>query len=513
MYLLPHLLWIDSDGVWVGQEHLWSDWPWHIAMMRQLAEGTWTHPLIAGEPLRYPFAMALLSAGLLKLGASIQHAFLLPILPLWFLLLAGMHKFWTQHFKNPWLALLPIFLFFCSAGPGVLNWFADIRMQGLDALFFPPKEYGRALEEWNYQWYSGNYLVGMILPQRAFLPGMTLTVWLLCGLQAARTRKHWLLLGLGAGCMPIVHMHSSLALLVFGAALLWPHRSRWREWSLAFVPGALLAIILYASFLHSTTPYPNFVQLQIGYQASNLLDWLLMWWRFWGFALPATLLGWFFLPKGSSRRIILAAAMLFLIANLVLFQPIAWDNSKVFLWAYFGFCGAMTSLVALLWRQSKSGKILSGLLLLLLTLTGIAELLRLTHTQHNLAQVISATDLRLAERIHAETPAGSRFLTSMDIANAALWAGRPIFLGFGGWMSNFGFDHTEREADLKTMFAGIENAKKLLEKYHIDYVMIGPGERYNWQVNENWYKKNYPLVIQVEDRSVYQIKNMLTSYP
>ncbi|MBB6053009.1 hypothetical protein [Armatimonas rosea] len=505
-FLLPRLLWIDETGVWVGQEHLWSDWPWHLAMARQLAAGIWTHPLIAGESLHYPFAMALITAGLLKLGVGLTAAFLFPILPLWLLLLVGMYRFWTPLLSKPWLALLPIFLFFLAAGPGGLRWLLDIKTQGLGALLAPPHEYGRALEEWGYEWYAGNFLVGMLLPQRAFLPGMTLTIWLLCGLQRASCRRQWGLIGLGAGLLPIVHVHSLIALIAFGAALLWPHRARWREWGLAFLPGAALAIVLYLIYLRPENPYPHFVKLQLGFEAKTPLDWFMMWWRFWGMALPVTFCGLFFLPRGSLRGIVGAAAGLFVLANVILFQPIAWDNSKVFLWAYFGFSGAMACLLGHFGQRGVGGKVIASVLCFSLTITGLAELIRLQRTDVKPCQVVSRDDMLLAESLREQTPEGAIFLTGMDIANAPLWAGRPIFLGFGGWMPNFGYDHRQRETDLKKMFSGASDAPELLKKWHIDFVFIGPGERSSWGANEAWYAAHYPLLCKVGDKSVYQIK-------
>ena len=275
---------------------------------------------------------------------------------------------------------------------------------------------------------------------------------------------------------------------------------------MAFLPGILLEVTLYFSFLHTSTPYPNFTRPQIGYEAKSVLDWLLMWWRFWGMALPMTLAGLFFLPKGSLREIVAATAVLFLLANLILFQPIAWDNSKVFLWAYFGFCGAMASLLAHFWQRGVLGKLIATVLFVSLTLTGVAELIRLQRTDRNRYQVVSHDDRLLAESLRERTSPGSVFLTGMDTANAALWAGRPIFLGFGGWMPNFGFDHRARETDLRKMLAGAPDAPALLQKWHIDYVFIGPGERGSWGANEPWFAAHYPLLCKVGDRSVYRIK-------
>lgn len=505
VWLVPQLLWMNDQGVWVGQLHLWSDWPWHIAMMQQLADGVWVNPLIAGEPLRYPFAMAYLSALFLKLGADVSQAFLWPMIPLFLLLLMGMHRFWTHILRNPWWALGPIFLFFLSAGPGFLHWFADIKLQGLEALLHPPQEYGSAPEEWGYQWYASNYLVGMLLPQRAFLPGMTWMIWLLCALQVAHQRRQWLMIGLAAGFLPLVHMHSFVALLFLGSALLWPHRHQWRQWMLAFIPGGVLAMVNYGVFLHADTPYPDFIQLKIGYQADSLAKWCLMWWRFWGFALLFSCLGYFCLPKGPARTLVIAASALFVLANVLLFQPIAWDNSKLFLWSYFGFSGAMTALLMYCWQKNALAKILSVVCLVLLTLTGAIELLRLAQVERNSWMIISENDRLIAEQIRQRTPAGSVFLTGMDVSNTALWAGRPIFLGFGGWMANFGFNHHQREADLKSMFAGDQNARTLLQQWGIDYVLIGDHERSQYAANEAWFSAHFPVWIQGGNTRIYQV--------
>lgn len=503
-FLLPRLLWIDSEGVWVGQEHLWSDWPWHLSMTRHFAnaplDALRNHPLIAGEPLRYPFALAALSGGLVRLGLPLTVGFLLPVLVLWFLLLWGMYRFWSALLGRPWLALLPIFLFFLSAGPGGLQWLIDLRLRGIDALLAPPREYGRVE---GYEWYAGNFLVGMLLPQRAFLPGMTLTVWLLAALLGPLSRRSLVGLGLAAGCLPVVHVHSLLALLVFGACL----RPWRRKELLCLVPGAGLALLLAYLFLKPSVPYPGFVSLRFGYQAAHHLpSWPVMWWRFWGIALPAALAGLVFLPRGPLLQLSLAAWGLFFLGNVVLFQPIAWDNSKVFLWVYFALCGTLAQLLAHFWQQRVVGKGVALVLVGALTLTGAAELIRLQRTDRFRLQILSSQDSRLAEILADQTPPRATFLTAMDISNAPLWAGRSIFLGFGGWMPNFGFDHRTREADLKRMFTGAPGAEALLARYRIDYVWIGPAERSNFQADARWYAARFPLVLQQGENQLYKTR-------
>ena len=117
---------------------------------------------------------------------------------------------------------------------GFLDWFWDAKISGepLKVLLNPPHEYGAAQgPPWNYEWYAGNFLVGMLLPQRSFLPGMTLFVWLLGAIvrltQDITTPRKWrqnmlFLTAILAASLPFIHLHSLIALLVFGASFLLP---------------------------------------------------------------------------------------------------------------------------------------------------------------------------------------------------------------------------------------------------------------------------------------------------
>ena len=268
--VLPRLVWIDKDGLWVGHEHLWSDWPLHIAMLRRFSDcppDQWLaqHPMVGGLPLRYPFFAAFVSGMLVRCGLSVPQALILPMYVGFALLLLGMYLLWRLWLGGRWLALVPIFLFFLSAGPDGFDWLIQIRVHGIDALALPPREYGRIDA---YQWYAGNFLVGMLLTQRAFLPGMTLAVWVLATLELAlgrggdvsdtARRKLLIASGIGAGLLPVVHVHSLLAALAFGGfTVLGAGRERWKEAVLwAGLPALALSATLYLLFLRPRCRIP-----------------------------------------------------------------------------------------------------------------------------------------------------------------------------------------------------------------------------------------------------------------
>jgi hypothetical protein len=513
--LVPKLIWLDDSGLWVGHEHLWSDWPLHISMLRRFSDcppSEWltSHPMIGGEPLHYPFVAAFLSGVLVRLGLSVPLAIQLPTLYFLLLLLFGMYRLWEKLLAHRWLPLVPIALFFLAAGPGALIWLDDVLKIGKEAVFAPPHEYSRVDD---YGWYAGNFVVGMLLPQRAFLPGMTLTVWLLFGLlKEEKKPRDYLFLTLGAGLLPIVHMHSLIALFVLGGALVIATNQtdwrRWREFLVYFLlPASLLAAGCYFAFLRPSIAYPKFIGWQVGFQAKTLYDWPFMWWRFWGLFPIVAAAGFFVRKSRTLLGMLSGSALLFVLANLIRFQPIAWDNSKVFLWAYFGLSGAVTLLLKKLVQRGWSGTVIATILFFSLTLTGVVELTALWRTDLNKAQVLAPDDLELGEAIRKHTRPDAVFLTSMDITNAPMsWGGRTIYLGFGGWMPNFGFDHQTREANIKIIYAGGPAAAELLKNSPISHVLIGPGERHNFQPNEAWFTANYAVAFEIGDKKVFAVK-------
>jgi hypothetical protein len=422
------------------------------------------------------------------------------------LLLWGLWRLFAR--ENRWLGLLAILFFFLSAGPDGFDWLAQIRGTGTGALKLPPREYGRIDD---YQWYAGNFLVGMLLTQRAFLPGMVVAVWVLVGLRRAlevNNQKLLVLCGIGAGFLPVIHVHSLLAVIVFGLFMV-PRKKLLQTLLWAALPGGVLAGILYYLFLRPTFAYPNFVSWHPFFVAPTPRDWPLMWWRLWGMAIPAAIAG---ALLGGRGPLLWGGLTLFVLGNLFLFQPIPWDNSKVFLWAYFGLCPAMAHTVGWFWTRGWWGRPVSALLIFWLTLTGVANFVHLwrTDADGHRSLILNGDELRLGEKIRHETSPDAVFLSAADVSNPPMvWGARPIFLGFGGWMPNFGVPPTEaqrRERVVRAVLAGGPDAPALARANKIEYVYVGPSERSSsWRADEAAISSRFSLWVRDGNVSIYKI--------
>lgn len=148
------------------------------------------------------------------------------------------------------------------------------------------------------------------------------------------------------------------------------------------------------------------------------------------------------------------------------------------------------------------------LLLFLLTFTGALELIRLQNFDRNTHLLSTTTEMQLAKKIRESTDSDALFLIA-PIHNhpVNMWAARSIFLGYPGWIRNFGFDYYHREEEMRAIYEGQPQAKAILQKNNIDFVYVGDQERYLLLVNDAFFAQ-FPIFAQNEHAIVYDVRRL-----
>lgn len=505
VWLQLQALQLRDDGAWAGHLNIWSDWPLHIAMASGFADRAPTqwfsdHPMFARGQLSYPFVVNLISGLLMRAGLGLDVAMTAPTLIAAVASVFLLYAFMQLLLGSRAWALLGVSLFYLGAGVGGLHFLLErVAQADWSALAYPPVEVSR-LDR--YDWYSGNALTGMLLPQRAFVLGFALALASLLLLllavaqRVSRPRLLALIGGVLAGLMPVVHTHSFLALAGLGLATAALFPGAWRIWLAYALPAAGLGVLLSTAFLMPEQGLPRHLRWAPGFAADGgLRDWALMWWRLWGLSLPLAALGLGFL---AGRRLLwwsaLAGLLCFAFANLVLVQPNRWDNSKIFLWAWLCWTPLVVAALRGLYGRPPWGRLVALLLSLGVSTTGAVEVWRLAQTDRGSHMISDRADLELARRVRAGTRPDAVFATAPSHNHPVMsFGGRPILLGFTGWIANLGFDYAEREQALADIFAGGAEAVDSLRRYRVDYVWIGPAERHRYRVNQGWFDRQLPL--------------------
>ena len=505
------------DGLYLGSVNTWSDWALHITLANRfalLAPKYWfaSHPLYAGAPMNYPFFSDFISGMLMRTGLSLKAAMVAPsvITALALLLLA--YAVLYRLLRSAWQAVLAISIFFLSAGYGFLHMHFSWAN-----LLSPPLEYSRFDA---YQWYSGNTIVGLLLPQRGMLLGMAWTLGILyiviTALQSSdisKARFKLLIAGILAGFLPIIHPHSLIALAVFSLFLCLP---RWRDWrSLIWyaLPATIISLIFYKIFIASGFHLTDFMGWHPGLGIPDFKTWISQWfyWR-WGLMLPLVILSYIALRRSyttEARRIFQAAATLFVLASLISFQPTFWDNSKILYWAYFFFSAMAVAVLADMWRTGRLLKVMAVICVFLLTATGTLELIRLQRIDLNSYQETSSADIALGDQIRQQTDPGAVFLT----ANAhndfvMIWGLRSVYLGFVSWVENYGFPSSQRYNDSWNIYQGGAQADRLIAQDRISYVIIGPGETYSFHPDQTYFDERFPVAFSNDSNRVYDVRSV-----
>jgi hypothetical protein len=606
--VFAHTLFRSGQDIDAGFATVWADWSLHATGASSFAVGhnlPPQDPLFTGTPFRYPFLPDFHSGMLLALGASLRAALAVPDAVLCVavtLLVAALARRLTGSFTAGVVAMA-----ICLLGGGVgasgLWWDAcsraglspgrcapqQVAVHPGDAVRVlravpptvadQPRAYDGLLTDaatqpaGNLQWYTP--LLAWWLPQRTFVHGFAIavTVLLLVTAGLARPPPAWspfLVAGALAGALPLVHVHSLIALCAVLPLVALARRRR--EWPGLAGVAALLAVPRLAQIAaggHGVDhgPYGSnvFPYLEPGWTwnpgsdpgrivslaqngvlgvAGRIVRVFLDpgFWGFWllntGILVPACvlLLGAVVLRRRASRGDGLPAPrpgaavsddlallcapfmLLFVVANVVVFQSWDWDNTKLF--AYWQLAAALLvgAWVASWWRRGPGRAVVATIALASLLVTGGLVMLRSlpwtpAATNPGSYTWASGDDRELAAVVAARTPPNAVVLTGGSPNDPLLTlAGRTAVMGYPGWLNSYGTDFGTRPEDVRTMYAGCASdgarcpVAGLLRRYGVSLVEVGPWERDQQGANDAWWAAHYPVLVRAGDTTVYDVR-------
>ncbi len=527
-----------SDGVYATHPYVWSDWSLHVAMTNLFAYeplGEWFrhHPVWSGGGFTYPFLTNLIPALLMRLGLGLTFSMNTSALVFSWIFLWGAVRLGLRLTKSLKITVIALFIFIFSSGHRGLGFWAGELLRivrgewTLESFLALPPDPSRIEAQ---SWLAGNVLEATIFPQRAMLLGMAIGVWALVFWYRGKDRggswnRSWVLSGLLMGLLPIAHMHTLIALVIVFPCILYSElRSRRYAWLKNYLPGGALAALLYAFFVHGKIQNQSFIVLDPFWTADGPFSWIALWYSIWGIFLPLSLLaegsrfrklGIENAPASESFSFSFGFFLLFLVSNFVLFQPMHWDNSKLFFWCYFGLSFSVASLLVVFHESTKlKYRLFSWVCFILLISTGTVEVLRVVNYGRETYQMTDRSLIDLGEKIRNEVHPREVFLTAPTHNHfISLWATQPIFMGYSAWAMNYGFPWVEREKLLKELLSGrMEESAFQAEiaSNHIRYVVIGPDERrYLPELHEEFFSKAFKQAFEAPGVRIYDLSQRI----
>ncbi len=500
---------------WVSGGGAWGDYAWHSTIIHHFAQRpriSLEHPLLAGHVITYPFLIDFFSAILLRAGFSIQHALLIPGVLLASNLVALVFAVTRQITRNTLAALFTILLFFFNGGLGW--WFAIGDFQNSSLSFT------RWISTLNTSYtfnddlniFFSNIIADYLIPQRPILLGLSFGIiilwlfWEAAHVEGKQRSRLFITLGFLAGLLPFAHQHTFLSLAILLPLLLLFARGPLAKRRLVDVlavgvPATLVALpqlLWYMTHLQ-TERYFKFV---IGWMAEGE-SLIIFWWKNLGFFLPLAVVATVLAPP-KARWFLLPLWLLFLLTNVVQFQPYNYDNMKLMLFWLLVMAIAVSILLCGVARRIRRILRIPFYLVAIFVLTA-SGVLTVTRESHQRWLLYDPEAVALAEWVKANTRPEDRFLTS-DAHNHPIpgLTGRPIVLGYRGWLWSHGLDYGRQEVDLREMLALSQKGRELLRSYNIRYIVIGPSER---QITNTdmWTTSSYHVLFKSLRYTIYRI--------
>ncbi|MGB7068806.1 MAG: hypothetical protein WBD22_04875 [Pyrinomonadaceae bacterium] len=521
-----------AEGLFTGASNNLGDLPFHLGAIFSFTDGNNfppENPSFAGTKFSYPLIADLITAAFVKFGADVKDAMLLLNVSWAMALLVIFERFVLKFTGDRHASKIAPALLFFSGGFGFIWFFGDFAGQSNGFLEFVThlrKDY--TIGEM-FRW--GNSLVTLFITQRSILLGMPLTIIVVGHLwevftdktaaaTARRVPLRSIAVGAIAGLLPLIHLHSLAVLFVVTLFVLVLRRERWRDW-IAFGIGVSSVALpqLIWSMAGSATRVSEFIGWHFGWDKGDK-NFVWFWLINTGIFIPLAAAGMYLvylrskperLDTSHDRKtaidqlcFFLPFGFIFLLANAAKFAPWEWDNIKLLIYWFIGAIPFAAIVISFLWRRGGALTAAAVVCFVVLTLSGALDVWRTASAQVKIP-VFTSDAVNIARRIRQYSAPTSLFLNAPTYNSAVVLTGRRSVMRYSGHLGSHGIDYAEREADVKLMYQGGDDALRLFDKYGVDYVLISPEETSTLQIEQPFFDQ-FPVIAESGTYKIYKVK-------
>ena len=499
--LTNHILVPTKNGGVASGQSTYGDLNMHLGFVTSISEQEVFPPnyvFLGDTKLNYPFLVNSLSSSLYKLGTSLRMAVLVPSYVICLLLIMGFYYLAIKITNSKKASILATVFFFLGGGFGFIYF---LNGAGADSTVFTRifTDYYHTptnFNEMNIRW--ANPICDMIIPQRTTMAGWFMIMpclWFLIDGCKTNNRKSFVILGLLAACMPMVHTHSFLALGIISVGMFITYFIKSKEKSVMFnnwvVYGLIVLLIGFPQLIiwtfRQTTGNGNFLRYHFNWvNETDPYIWFYI--KNWGmvalFSLPA-----FLFAKRDNKKLLLSALLLFIVAELFVFQPNYYDNNKLFFIVYMIFLINCCNWYIHIFDKLKgvTGRYIFLILVIFLsTFSGVLTIGREMYSG-GMYQTFDSDMIKMSDYIKDNIDKDALFLTSTTHINpVATLSGRNIYVGSSLYVyfHGLGDEYSKRSREIDYIYnSSYEELVDFCKKHNIDYIYVGSYEKGSLTIN------------------------------
>ena len=511
----------DGGGVASGQ-CTYGDLQMHLGFITSIAQQGKFPPdyaFLSGYKLNYPFFSDMLSASLFLFGTPLRWAILVPSYVISGLLVTGFYLLAYKITNRKSAAVLAVVFFFINGGFGFAYFIDGAKADPTQftRIFTDYYHTPKNFNEMNIRW--SNTICDMIIPQRTTMFGWCTIIpciYLLIDALKADSRRGFIILAIAAGCMPMIHTHSFLALGMISAVMFFAYlknaqnkKSYIVNW---VIYGAIVLIMALPQLMlwtfSQTSGNDSFLNFHFNW-VNHSDPYLWFYIKNWGLpfilAIPA-----YFNSNSDNKKLLLSALFVFAAAEIIQFQPNEYDNNKLFYITYMIVIIITSGFMCDLYDKLADIKLkqyFAVIVIALCTFSGALTIGR-EYVSGGQYQTFTKDDIDIAEQIKQNIPKDAVILTSTTHINPIVTlSGRTVYVGSSLYVHFHGFinEYEQRNEEVTKIYsAGIDELKSFCSQNGIDYVYVGNYERNNMDINENTFSR-LDAVCHAGNNTLYKI--------
>ena len=223
------------------------------------------------------------------------------------------------------------------------------------------------------------------------------------------------------------------------------------------------------------------------------------------FIIPA-----FLLANKDNKCLILSALLLFVIAELIVFQPNPYDNNKILFPVYMLFLINCCNWYMYIFNKLKKVPGRYFLLIIVILLSTLSGILSIAREMQSAGEFKTFTKdmVEMSEYIKKETDTKALFLTSTSHINpVSSLAGRNIYVGPAIYLFGHGFaeEYHKRNSEIENALSSdYDSLISFCNEKNINYIYIGTNEKNEYTINWDTINK-LKKVIKYGDEELYEV--------
>lgn len=523
-----HMLMPAADGsLWCGQS-TYGDLCMHLAFATSMRDMQFppSYNLLAGTPMAYPYLSDSLSTSMMLLGMDKGMALVFPGTLMMAMTYAGYMLLATTVLGSRKKAVfVAALLFFFNGGLGFIYDFdMAVRDNFARVAEIFTGHYKTPANQPDLNLRFSNVIADLMIPQRAILAGWAMglpALYLLITGEREGSMRQTVILALEASVMPLVHTHTFLALGLFsggfyiGRLIVRPKDERKAILKRAGVYLAIVCVLGLPNVLGTAVKQTveggslrfqfNWVNNSGGHGMIDGYFWF--WIKNAGLPFILMICACLDARRRGYLDIVLGMTAIYVVAELILFQPNEYDNNKLFYIWYMFACVLAADYGSMIMQRMgylRGRYVLCGLFIFVSVLSGALSIARETVSGY---QLFSKNAVEAGEWIDENTDRDAVFLTGQQHINPVCsLAGRQIVCGSNLYVFFHGLDYAQQEQDCAQFYADPENNLDVLEKYDVDYIYVSDYERAEEIVDTTTLEAMFDIVYQNPDVTIYDAR-------